>query len=1315
MLFNPLFIEKSSGSTNGSVIAKNSKIAGASYLFNDIINVLSNNISLKDPKALTSSGKQFADNDAIELNLLQTAEIDTKNYKPGDVKKFIAGLLSILGNNESNADIKIADYKVPKENLEKMLKNIISQIKFSEDETSPNDTTHISKEKIFDLLDDNKGVVIAVNQLKSVSSFQIVKESGESYNPILKKDDNTEYLVIYKTKELDNNEQNEQIGLTFAYTGIINPQVPNIDNNSGLLTNNSSEEKQQVAFYSYEKKNDENINLVNPNYQPNSKLVNNNQQTNIGQQETSIISQDNKTSFGSDSVGNINVNKELVDKKVGSEINYNVAGNKKNSGIDFTDSTKSVTTNIDKSQNLSTANNVTNKITEVLKTENPELVQEIHKDLNNGQIFVQESKATLKVSSETILTNQSKEKIQNNNKSDKDSTNFINVSTKTEDKDISVSEKTELVKKPNTKNNGELLTNNKAVENLNTIGKNSNELLEEKPQAETVLTNQPVDKKVNKEEVTIKPYETVTVKQEVTNSAESNGNVTAKVTDEPKVEVDKKVNTVNPETATNKLIEEKVNKEQVTLKPNETVTVKQEVTNTAESNGNVTAKVTDEPNFEVDKKASTVKPETVINKPIEEKVNKEEVTVKPNETVTVKQEVTNSPESKGNVTAKVTDEPKVEIDKKVNIINPEIATNKPAEEKVNKEQVTVKPNETVTVKQEVTNSPESKGNVTAKVTDEPKVEIDKKVNIINPEIATNKPAEEKVNKEEVTVKPNETVTVKQEVTNAAESKGNVTAKVTDEPKVEVEKKVNTVNPEIVNNKPLEEKVNKEQVTIKPNETVTVKQEVTNTAESKGNVTAKVTDEPKVEVDKKVNTENPEIVNNKPIIEKVNKEQVTIKPNETGTVKQEVPKIEKTIEDLSNKKPAVENINYTKDGVKQADKEIKTTINVMENAGKNDGVVKDNIYNVEVNKNNIVVKENNKSNKNVTSFSLHPNRKEKTEINYELNGKDKSAINDEANINQVVEKQPKKDEVNKIIEPVYTKANNNETENKITLYKTDNQKPIEKLNTPVNNSESGNPKENLNRNAAINNDIRFEEESKKVISVKVKKAVKDVTEQKQENIKNEIAVEVKDKKSVTTENTKDEINIDRGKNVTESGKQSHTGNGFDFKENKETVANLNVKIGETENIKNGKVFDETFVKAGNERNVKLTEVIKEVSRYLEKQDKSSLTLNIEPENMGKVKISVEVTDKIVKANITVETEVVKNMLESKLGDLQSNLNKNTNQQGMINISLQQNEQKNNERQAGKKKISGENKQVDKIETETEETKKSLGYNTVEYIA
>jgi len=232
---------------------------------------------------------------------------------------------------------------------------------------------------------------------------------------------------------------------------------------------------------------------------------------------------------------------------------------------------------------------------------------------------------------------------------------------------------------------------------------------------------------------------------------------------------------------------------------------------------------------------------------------------------------------------------------------------------------------------------------------------------------------------------------------------------------------------------------------------------------------------------------------------------------------------------------------------------------------------------------------------------------------------------------------------------------------------------------------------------------------------VKKAVKDVTEQKQENIKNEIAVEVKDKKSVTTENTKDEINIDRGKNVTESGKQSHTGNGFDFKENKETVANLNVKIGETENIKNGKVFDETFVKAGNERNVKLTEVIKEVSRYLEKQDKSSLTLNIEPENMGKVKISVEVTDKIVKANITVETEVVKNMLESKLGDLQSNLNKNTNQQGMINISLQQNEQKNNERQAGKKKISGENKQVDKIETETEETKKSLGYNTVEYIA
>ena len=147
MLFNPLFIEKSSGSS-GATVAKNSKIAGANYLFNDIINVLSNNLPLNNTKTTSGTSSSSQNNEPIELNLLQTAEIDTENYKPGDVKKFIANLLSILTEDSNINEVNIVDYKVPKEKLESLLKSIISQIKFTDNSAKDLSSEHVSEDKI---------------------------------------------------------------------------------------------------------------------------------------------------------------------------------------------------------------------------------------------------------------------------------------------------------------------------------------------------------------------------------------------------------------------------------------------------------------------------------------------------------------------------------------------------------------------------------------------------------------------------------------------------------------------------------------------------------------------------------------------------------------------------------------------------------------------------------------------------------------------------------------------------------------------------------------------------------------------------------------------------------------------------------------------------------------------------------------------------------------------------------------------------------------------------------------------------------------
>jgi hypothetical protein len=74
---------------------------------------------------------------------------------------------------------------------------------------------------------------------------------------LLSNNDTSEYVVVYKEKNLDNNEQNDQVGLTFAYTGAINPIIAGITNKSEVASDNlvNKDEKQNVTFYSYVKRN----------------------------------------------------------------------------------------------------------------------------------------------------------------------------------------------------------------------------------------------------------------------------------------------------------------------------------------------------------------------------------------------------------------------------------------------------------------------------------------------------------------------------------------------------------------------------------------------------------------------------------------------------------------------------------------------------------------------------------------------------------------------------------------------------------------------------------------------------------------------------------------------------------------------------------------------------------------------------------------------------------------------------------------------------------------------------------------------------
>jgi flagellar hook-length control protein FliK len=137
-----------------------------------------------------------------------------------------------------------------------------------------------------------------------------------------------------------------------------------------------------------------------------------------------------------------------------------------------------------------------------------------------------------------------------------------------------------------------------------------------------------------------------------------------------------------------------------------------------------------------------------------------------------------------------------------------------------------------------------------------------------------------------------------------------------------------------------------------------------------------------------------------------------------------------------------------------------------------------------------------------------------------------------------------------------------------------------------------------------------------------------------------------------------------------------------------------------------------------KTVKSAEVVKEIAKFIEKQDKTSLVIKVDPEHLGKVKIALEITDKIVKTNIEVENAAAKQMLEANIKELNVNLNQSGTQFGGVNITLANSDNKNAKHFNNKKKNSSNpngNDDNEKVEKNETGKAKDLGYNTVEYLA
>ncbi len=235
--------------------------------------------------------------------------------------------------------------------------------------------------------------------------------------------------------------------------------------------------------------------------------------------------------------------------------------------------------------------------------------------------------------------------------------------------------------------------------------------------------------------------------------------------------------------------------------------------------------------------------------------------------------------------------------------------------------------------------------------------------------------------------------------------------------------------------------------------------------------------------------------------------------------------------------------------------------------------------------------------------------------------------------------------------------------------------------------------------AFNAKATIEPEKNKITFAEVKEAV-----QNKEQVKAEAERHVELKENLLPSEKADTNHSDS----KESGKSLHRGeiDAMTMNSNTNTVDNSFEKIKQSAEAK---LFNEPF------KVVKQHEVMNEFSKLIQEGQKQTMTLQLSPESMGKVRLIVDMVENQIVTRIEVENESVKQFMQSNIEQLKQNLVSSGINLGSVNVSLADYDQKNSKNGLTKKKSSAKfEKEI--VENASIEPKiKNFGYNTYEYLA
>ena len=146
----------------------------------------------------------------------------------------------------------------------------------------------------------------------------------------------------------------------------------------------------------------------------------------------------------------------------------------------------------------------------------------------------------------------------------------------------------------------------------------------------------------------------------------------------------------------------------------------------------------------------------------------------------------------------------------------------------------------------------------------------------------------------------------------------------------------------------------------------------------------------------------------------------------------------------------------------------------------------------------------------------------------------------------------------------------------------------------------------------------------------------------------------------------------------------------------------------------KSFSQSLTTDSPEKTIKITEITKEISDLVQQSNSKSVVLQLKPESLGKIKVTVDVNNNTVNARVEVDTEAVRQIVQNNTIELRQSLNSNGMQLNSLSVNVSSGEQKPYQSSLQKKKLGYQTSSKRIEDNSSLASSKSMGYNTYEYL-